>query len=360
LGATGDLGALTRAGALVRGLVDSGEWWRIFSSILVHAGSVHLLVNVIGMIVIGRMAEEIFGTAKTVAIFGLCGFAGAVANYMASPGGMSYGASGALFGLLGAMFVELSWHRDSYRSPLRRGLWGSLVFAIVAQLGFAFLHAGRYLSQDDPVSYGTVIGLWSYAAGLMTGAVLGAVLSPHAPWGQSARGVGRALAAVVIAFLAVASYRVTTTSLDRSFSRAPRIKHVVDGVVAEAPANWITSSGELAEPDELLVMTVKRAPYEQAKASLDMWSKTPPFGQAKDWALVEGPDRSVVLPAGWHGVEWSAAVEDSLGYEQRYRVIICGQTFGTEMVVAMIHAPESIAQGTPRFLTRLLNSTRPN
>ncbi|MGE0871644.1 MAG: rhomboid family intramembrane serine protease [Kofleriaceae bacterium] len=360
LGSTGDLGALTRSGALVRGLVDSGEWWRIFSSILVHAGSLHLLVNVIGMVVIGRIAEEIFGTAKTIAMFGLCGFAGAAASYMASPGGMSYGASGALFGLLGALFVELSWHRERYRHPLRPGLWGSLVFAIVAQLGFAMLHAGHYLSQDASAPYGGVVGLWAYGAGLIAGAVLGAVLSPHAAWHHSARNLGRGLAAVVIGFVAIAGYRVTTTSLDRSFSRAPRIKHVVDRVAVEAPANWTTNANELSEPDGLVGVTLTRAPYDQAMGELATWSKTPPFYHRQDWRVVEGDERSLSLPDGWQGVEWSSAYEDALGYIQRYRVIICGHTFGDEMVVAMIHAPESLARSTPQFLARLLTSVRPN
>src|SRR5204862_7148387 len=102
-GATNDVGVLMRSGAMVRGLVDGGEWWRIFSCVFVHVGGLHLLVNVIGMVFVGKITEELFGTARTFALFGLAGFAGAVASYLASPAGISAGASGALCGLLGAV-----------------------------------------------------------------------------------------------------------------------------------------------------------------------------------------------------------------------------------------------------------------
>ncbi|MBA3819750.1 MAG: rhomboid family intramembrane serine protease, partial [Deltaproteobacteria bacterium] len=108
VGSTSDTGILVRAGAMVRGMIDGGEWWRLVSCVFVHVGVVHLAVNGIGMFFLGRVTEELFGTARTFALFGLCGIAGAVASYLASPAGVSAGASGAIFGMLGAVFVELT------------------------------------------------------------------------------------------------------------------------------------------------------------------------------------------------------------------------------------------------------------
>ncbi|MDQ3340168.1 MAG: rhomboid family intramembrane serine protease, partial [Myxococcota bacterium] len=54
-GSTGDPGILVRSGAMVRGMIDGGEWWRLVSCVFVHVGVVHLAVNSIGMFFLGRV-----------------------------------------------------------------------------------------------------------------------------------------------------------------------------------------------------------------------------------------------------------------------------------------------------------------
>src|SRR5262249_35984957 len=157
VGDTADSGVLVRVGAETRGLVAAGEWWRLISCVFVHVGGLHLLVNAIFLIVLGRLAEDIFGTACMVAIFGLAGVVGAPASNLASPAGASAGASGAVFGLLGAVFVEITWHRARYRMAWKRGLWGVLAVVAISQFGSGFLSS--------------VIDHWAHGAGLLTGAV---------------------------------------------------------------------------------------------------------------------------------------------------------------------------------------------
>lgn len=347
VGPTGDVGVLTRSGALVRGLVDGGEWWRIFSCVFVHVGGLHLVVNVIGMWFVGRIAEELFGTARTLALFGAAGFAGAVASYMASPAGISAGASGALFGLLGAVFVELTWHRERYRAAWSRGIWGGLAVVIVAQVGYGFVYP--------------VIDQWAHGAGLVAGIALGAVLSPHAPWARAGRPIARVLATLSLAFTLIAGQRVVRTSVGHSFQRLPKIQHVVGGVAITAPAAWYNEA-ELAEPDGLVIVAAHRTRTDDRTAELAAWLADTAPAIARNHGfetIVPAAERRVPLPAGWEGAELIGTFADPIGYQQRYRVIACGRAFGDELVLLVVHVPDSIAAAAPAFLGRLLASVRP-
>jgi membrane associated rhomboid family serine protease len=347
VGSTSDVGVLTRAGALVRGLVDGGEWWRVFSCVFVHVGGLHLIVNVLGMWFVGRISEELFGTSRTFAVFGVAGIAGAVASYLASPAGISAGASGALFGLLGAVFVELTLHRHRYRAAWKRGMWGGLAVVIVAQLGYGFLYP--------------VIDQWAHGAGLGTGALLGAILSPHASWARAGRQLGRGLAIVSVGFILLGGARVVRTSVEESFSRLPRIRHQVGGVLIAAPATW-SNDVELAEPDGLVILAVHRTPKIDQAAQMSVWiaETAPTIARNHGFErVVPATDQVIPLPGGWEGKELVAWFTDPMGYRQHYRLIVCGRVFGSDLVTVVIHTPESIARVMPRYLARMLASIKP-
>jgi len=62
VGDSTDLGVLVRSGAMVRGLIHTnGEWWRLVSCNFVHVGGLHLLINALGLWVLGKLCEEMFG-----------------------------------------------------------------------------------------------------------------------------------------------------------------------------------------------------------------------------------------------------------------------------------------------------------
>ncbi|MBA3458278.1 MAG: rhomboid family intramembrane serine protease [Deltaproteobacteria bacterium] len=348
VGPTSDVGVLTRSGALVRGLVDGGEWWRIFTCVFVHVGGLHLLVNVIGMWFVGRVAEELFGTSRTLALFGIAGFAGAVASYLASSAGISAGASGALFGLLGAVFIELTWHRQHYKTAWKRGMWGGLAVVILAQVGYGFLYP--------------VIDQWAHGAGLVAGLVFGAVLSPHAPWVAAGRQLGRAIAVISAGFMLTSGARVARTSIEDSFTRLPRIVHNVGGVAITAPANW-TNDVELAEPDGLLIIAVKREPVIDLAGQMALWitETAPTIARNHGFDRIDPATTKVIkLPPGWEGVELIGTFADPMGYRQPYRLIVCGRAFGDQLVTLVVHAPDAIARSAPGYLTRILSSIKPS
>lgn len=347
VGPTSDVGVVVRGGALVHGLVDGGEWWRVFSSVFVHVGGLRLLFNVIGLWFIGRIAEEMFGTTRTLALFGVAGFVGAGASYVASEAGIAAGASGALLGVLGAVFVELTLHKAHYRAAWKHGIWGGLVVVIVGQLGYGFLSP--------------VIDQWAHGAGLAAGVLLGILLSPHAAWARLGRPLARGLAAIVLGFVVLAGVRVVRTSIEDSLLRLPRIRHQVAGVRISAPATWLTN-GELVEPDGLLTVTVVRRPLEDHRAQLAAWiTETAPTLAAEHGftSVVAAPAPLVLLPLGWTGVELIGSFTDGLETVQRSRLLVGGRAFGRELVLIMVSTPETIAREAPGYLGRLVSSITP-
>ncbi|HYP54059.1 MAG TPA: rhomboid family intramembrane serine protease, partial [Pyrinomonadaceae bacterium] len=121
-----DGATLVAYGAKVNSLVGAGEWWRFVTPVFLHVsvpgfGPMHLLVNMYSLFMLGPYVEKLYGSAKFVFFWIATGVAGVAASYFASSyemhegflgrflfrggDGPSAGASGALFGLVGVLFV---------------------------------------------------------------------------------------------------------------------------------------------------------------------------------------------------------------------------------------------------------------
>jgi rhomboid protease GluP len=119
--------------------VWDGEWWRLIASMFLHAGIIHLFFNMWSLRVVGPIVEGMFGSATYFVIYMLAGLGGSVASCMWNPMGTSVGASGAIFGLLGAIIAFFLTHRRSmpaevFRSYMQRI---GLLVAINLFLGFS-------------------------------------------------------------------------------------------------------------------------------------------------------------------------------------------------------------------------------
>jgi membrane associated rhomboid family serine protease len=86
-------------------LVSEGEWYRIVTSAFLHEGLWHIAGNMILLFFLGRILEPGVGTPRFVAIYVVSLLAGSFGALLLSPDALSYGASGAVFGVLGATFV---------------------------------------------------------------------------------------------------------------------------------------------------------------------------------------------------------------------------------------------------------------
>jgi membrane associated rhomboid family serine protease len=85
--------------------VANGEYYRLVTSMFVHYGPVHLLVNMWALWVVGRVLESALGPLRYLILYFAAGLGGSVAVYLFTPSVQSAGASGAIWGLFAALFI---------------------------------------------------------------------------------------------------------------------------------------------------------------------------------------------------------------------------------------------------------------
>jgi membrane associated rhomboid family serine protease len=102
---TATSGRVFEEGALYGPLVADGEWWRLITSAFLHGGLIHLAFNMLFLWWFGRSLEAVVGSARFIAIYLASALAGAAGALLISPTTLTVGASGAVFGILGAGLV---------------------------------------------------------------------------------------------------------------------------------------------------------------------------------------------------------------------------------------------------------------
>jgi membrane associated rhomboid family serine protease len=171
-------------GALFGPLVAAGDWWRLFTAAFLHYGPIHLAFNMLALWFFGSAVELVLGRSRYLLLYVVSGLAGSAGALIFSPNAVTVGASGAIFGILGAAFVLE-----------RQGthvLGGGALGIIVINLVFTFAIPG--------ISYGGHIG------GLVGGALGMLALSrfgrSHAVYGRP--GLAGILGVVAIGAISVA------------------------------------------------------------------------------------------------------------------------------------------------------------
>jgi membrane associated rhomboid family serine protease len=163
------------------------EYWRLVTPIFIHVNLPHVLINMYSLWVIGPWVEKLYGSAKFVVFWVVTGIAGVVASYLtvipgARPGLIasflikghddpSAGASGALFGLVGVLFVFGLKYRRELPEGFKRAFGTGMLPVILLNLAIGFVGRG-------------VIDNAAHLGGLLSGAILAAVVSYKRP-GQS-------------------------------------------------------------------------------------------------------------------------------------------------------------------------------
>ena len=143
--------------------VVRGEWWRVFTSAFFHLGPIHLAFNMYVLYMYGQVAERMYGRIEYAAIYLLCAAGGSVLTILVDRSQSAAGASGAIFGLVGLLFVVSRRHHavlGGQARALMAGIGSYLVFLLV----FTFLVPG--------------ISLTGHLGGLIVGAILGYLLPP--------------------------------------------------------------------------------------------------------------------------------------------------------------------------------------
>ena len=108
-----DMQVLVDLGALYGPLtVLKGEWWRLGTAMFLHGGMTHLLMNMFSLYLIGRGAEMYFDTKSYISIYIFSGLIGGLVSLYVHPVSVGVGASGAIFGVFGALAGFFLAYRD--------------------------------------------------------------------------------------------------------------------------------------------------------------------------------------------------------------------------------------------------------
>ncbi len=119
-GGSKDIDTLIKFGALLPLYVRVyHEYYRLLTAVFIHIGMMHLIFNGYALYFFGTQMERLMGSRKFLAFFLLVGVGANIATYFLNPNLVSAGASGSLFGLLGA-FVYLIQHHTEMITPQGR------------------------------------------------------------------------------------------------------------------------------------------------------------------------------------------------------------------------------------------------
>lgn len=153
---------LYRWGAKFGPAIQNGDWFRLFTPIVLHAGWMHLAANTFALVIFGPRLEHDFGWFAFLATYLVSGVCGVAASYLVSPA-LSVGASGAIFGIVGAYGIFLLRNRKEFGVSVNPVLT-NLAIVLVINIIFGLLIPG--------IDQGAHVG------GLIAGVAIGWVLSP--------------------------------------------------------------------------------------------------------------------------------------------------------------------------------------
>jgi len=170
--------------------VAHGDWWRLITAAFLHASILHIGLNMYVLWIIGRPVEQYLGRARFLGLYFVSGLAGSAGALVLTPTALTVGASGAIFGILGALLI-IEWQTTGR-------LAGNAMTWIVINLALSFVISN--------VSIGGHVG------GLIGGIL---VTLSFANWGRGHAAYGKigvagfaGLIAVAIASVGIAYFKV--------------------------------------------------------------------------------------------------------------------------------------------------------
>jgi len=198
---------LLRWGADYGPLTLDGQWWRTFTSMWLHGGLIHVAANMYCFWSFGPIAERIFGRRRYLAIYVITGLGSSLASLAWHPNLISVGASGAIFGVSGALFVPFFHKRLKLPQPVMSSMLRSIGMFIVINL---------LIGASIPF-----IDNSAHVGGLLVGLILGEILVRLAPDAEVDSSLLKVVAASVIllvaGFMVIQRERLPATYADSAF-----------------------------------------------------------------------------------------------------------------------------------------------
>lgn len=163
-----DMQTLVDMGALYGPLtVLKGEWWRLFTAMFLHGGITHLLMNMVSLYLIGRGAEMYFDTKSYLSIYLFSGLIGGLVSLYMHPVSVGIGASGAIFGVFGALAGFFLAHREKIGAHTKAFMKEfSIIIGINMLIGFSI----------------EAVDVSAHIGGLIIGFAGGFILSKDPKW----------------------------------------------------------------------------------------------------------------------------------------------------------------------------------
>ncbi len=226
---------LLRWGANYGPLTLGGEYWRLVTAGFVHGGIYHIAFNMWALWSLGRLSEKLFGSWVTFAVYVLTGVGGAMLTLAWNPRQFEVGASGAVFGIAGAILSGIKFGHVAVSSFERRSIFSSLTFFVVFNLAIGF----------GLVSVGVGIDNMCHLGGLLTGLTFGAPLATASASGKkSFEWITIVLVALIMTVLGSRLVQVKgQANPEAAIRRAlqsqdyPQAIQVLEKYTAEQPAN---------------------------------------------------------------------------------------------------------------------------
>jgi rhomboid protease GluP len=135
--------------------VQQGEWWRLLSATFLHSGVMHVTMNMIGLVAAGISVERIYGRRQYAIIYlGSALMGSALSLHFSAQKAVSVGASGAVFGVTGALLIAVLQHRDKLPKAFSKQTSSSLGIFIV----YALLQGFSKPGIDNAAHIGGLLG----------------------------------------------------------------------------------------------------------------------------------------------------------------------------------------------------------
>ena len=281
---------LVTYGAKLNYLVNAPnyQWWRLIAPMFVHINLIHLLVNMYSLMMVGPFVEKLYGGAKFVVFWVVTGICGVVASYLTVRPQLatnpftrfifkaedvpSAGASGALFGLVGVLFIFGIKFRHELPEGFKRTFGTGMLPIIFLNLFIGFIGSG-------------FIDNAAHLGGLLSGAVLALAVDYRRPGVRSTITIMvRVLQILALSTVVLAFYKVA-----RNFNRpVPPSARMLANAHALIFLNYVNAMNGVQEKVSVVI-------HKNDRSDIDLMSQRAMEAPAPDQQAVELRNRLLVI-----------------------------------------------------------------
>ena len=140
-----DLYTLIALGAKVNGFINNGQPWRVITCAFLQGGLAHIALNMYALKIIGSEVEYVYGEIKYIIIYLISALGGGIFSYLFNANSISVGASGAIFGLLGAMIIFGIRHKNKIGKAYIMNLFKVLLINIFIGVTLSNIDNGAHI-----------------------------------------------------------------------------------------------------------------------------------------------------------------------------------------------------------------------